>query len=137
MKILVTIFLALVLTSISGIAQQKGKYSVAGIDNDAAVEKFFNDLQEAVGKNERAKVTSMVAYPIKVRMGRHIIMLRKKSDLLEKYDSVFNRKIKEAVRKQKVTELFVNWRGVMIGNGEIWFNQLDDSKNIRITAINN
>lgn len=137
MKNKTAIFLAFLIIPASAIAQQTGKYSVAGIENDAAVESFLHDLQEAVSKNERAKVASIIAYPIKVRVGRHREIIRKKSDLLKRYDSVFNQKVKEALGKQKVSDLFVNSQGVMVGDGEIWFNQMAGSKNIRIVAINN
>jgi hypothetical protein len=137
MKNKIAILLAFLIIPATAIAQQTGKYSAAGIDNDAAVERFLHDLQEAVSKNQRAKVTSMIAYPIKVGVGRHREVIRKKSEMLKKYDSVFNQKVKEALGKQKVSELFVNGQGVMVGDGEIWFNQMAGSENIRITAINN
>ena len=137
MKIRIAILLALLLIPASVTAGQTGKYSVAGIDDDAAVGRFLHDLQEAVSKNDRARVASMIAYPIKVRVGRHRAVVRNRSDLLKKYDLVFTQKVKEALKKQQTADLFVNWQGVMIGDGEIWFNQAVGGKLLKITAINN
>lgn len=137
MKSKIAVLLAFLLIPALITAGQTGKYSVAGIDDDAAVERFLHDLQEAVSKNERAKVASMIAYPIKVHVGRHRAVVRNKSDLLRKYDLVFNQKVKEALKKQQAYDLFVNWQGVMVGDGEIWFNQMVRGRSIKIIAINN
>lgn len=31
---------------------------------------------------------------------------------------------------------FVNWQGIMIGNREVWFSDVDDGSVIKIIAIN-
>jgi hypothetical protein len=117
--------------------QPSNKYEVTGIQDAAAAEKFFGDLQAAVAKDDRSKVASMINYPLFVQISGRKVKLQKSADVLKQYDVVFNHRVKEAVAQQKVEELFVNWQGVMIGNGEIWFNQLSNSKKVRITAINN
>lgn len=118
-------------------AQQTGRYEVAGIDNAAAAENFFAELRRAVAEDERAKVAAMIAYPIFVSIAGRRIRLRRQADLLRRYNLVFNRRVREALARQQVSELFVNWQGVMIGDGEIWFNQMPNSRDFKITAVNN
>jgi hypothetical protein len=121
----------------TALAQQPNKYEVAGIDDAAEAEKFFRDLQEAVAKDDHGRVAAMIHYPITVRISGRKVKVQKSGDLLKQYTLVLNRRVKQAVAQQKVDDLFVNWQGVMIGNGAIWFNQLNNSKELRITAINN
>ncbi|OLE54511.1 MAG: hypothetical protein AUG51_07955 [Acidobacteria bacterium 13_1_20CM_3_53_8] len=130
------IVLSIGIVSVSS-AQQTGRYEVAGIDNAAAAESFFYKLQRAVAEDNRAKVASMIDYPIFVRVAGRRIRLRRKVDLLGRYNLVFNHGVRQALARQRVSELFVNWQGVMIGDGEIWFNQMPNSSAFKITAINN
>jgi len=121
----------------SGFAGARGKYEAAGISDSKAAENFFLHLQQAVRNNQRAKVAAMMSYPISVRVRSRKVKLRAKADLLKRYDFVFNKKVKHALAAQKIPDLFANWQGIMIGNGELWFNQMPVSHNFKITAINN
>ena len=118
-------------------SQESGRYGIAGIDDDSAVEVFLNHLKEAVANDKRITVASMVRYPITINVSGHKETLRKKSQLLSKYELVFTSKVKEAIRSQEAQKLFVNYQGVVIGNGDIWFNRIPGSQKIAITAINN
>ena len=141
MKLLFVLVLSLsVVAQVSevGLAQQSEKYKVAGISDGAAAEKFFFELQKAVAKDDRAKVAAMIDYPISVNAGRRKIRIRAKAELLRRYDLVINRKVKQALSRQKVADLFVNWQGVMVGDGEIWFNQMSvGDKVFKVIAVNN
>lgn len=137
MKNKLVILLAFLIIPALSFARQTGKYSAAGIDNDAAVETFFLDMQKAVSKDDRAIVASMINYPVKVYGEGRTTVISKESDLLKKYDSVFTPQVKKVLAKQTISDLFVNGQGVMVGNGEIWFNQLANGNNIRIITINN
>ena len=117
---------------------QTNKYAVAGITDAAAAERFLRALQQAVAKNDRNKVAAFLDYPITVNGAGYRIALRRPADLLKRYDAVFNRKVKSALASQRAERLFVNDQGVMIGSGEIWFNQMGSGRkaSFKITAIN-
>lgn len=119
------------------LAQPPNRYAVAGIDNAAAAERFLRGLQRAVARNERGKVAGMVDYPLRVTIDGRKRTLNRRADLLRRYDLVFNRKVRQSLARQKAGDLFVNWRGVMIGSGEIWFGPRPEGKTLRIIAINN
>jgi hypothetical protein len=137
MKIILTFALALFLLtnvcSATSLAQQN-KYAVAGIDDAESVDKFFLELKTAVEKNERDKVVLLVDYPINVLIKGRRTRLRNKAELLKNYNLVFNEKVKQVLAKSSAPS-FVNYQGVMIGDGEIWFNLIKDK--LKITAINN
>ena len=114
-----------------------GKYEAAGISDDRAAENFFRVVQRAVANNRRKDVANLIVYPLNVRINNRPIKLHNQRELLRRYPSVFNLKVSQAVARQKVTNLAASWRGVMIGRGELWFNQLPKTNRFKITAINN
>jgi hypothetical protein len=121
----------------AALAQQSNKYAVAGIDDATAAEKFFLDLQTIVAKDDRQAVANAINYPITVKVKGRRVKLRSKAELLRQYAVVFNQQVKQALAKQQASDLFVNYQGVMIGNGQIWFNQLPNNKGFKIIAVNN
>jgi hypothetical protein len=118
-------------------AKEANKFYVAGFDRDEDAINFFRKLQAAVAANDRARVASMIDYPVNVSIGSRRVRLRRKADLLRRYEAVFNRNVKDALAQQQASELSPSWRGVMIGNGQIWFAPLGDGKSVKIVAINN
>jgi len=135
----IVILLALCLSAASGqtVTPQSNKYEVAGIDDPRAVADFLRSLQQAVAKNERAKVAAMVNYPVSMIIRGRKLKLRNQADFLRRYDVAINHKVKQAIADQKPDDLFVNYQGVMIGDGEIWFGHPYQSKQIKVIAINN
>jgi len=101
------------------------------------VQAFLADLQQAVASDKRADVAKMVAYPIKIRVNEKATTLRDQNNLVKYYDTAFNANVKQALAKQEFSNLFCNWQGMMVGDGQIWINTDGKSANLRITAINN
>lgn len=40
----------------------------------------------------------------------------------------------DSIEKETCTEMFCNWQGIMLGNGEIWIAEIDGE--LKVTAIN-
>lgn len=139
MKIIFAFVLSLLvfasLCSATSVAQKdKYAYAVAGIDDADAADKFFLEIKQAVEKNERDKIAALVSYPINVSIKGRRTKLRSKAELLKNYNTVFNETVKQALAKSAAPS-FVNYQGVMIGDGEIWFNLVKNK--FKIIAINN
>lgn len=144
--------ICLLLTAFSGISRnantqhavvptRANKYAAAEITNAPGAERFFRDIQQSVAKNDRTHVAALIDFPLTVHgVGRNVV-LRRKSDFIKHYDVVFNRNVKSALAAQKVGNLFVNVQGVMVGSGQIWFNQKSSGSGnkavFKIIAINN
>jgi hypothetical protein len=103
----------------------------------ASVEQFLPGLQHSVAVDDRAHVVEMVGFPIKITVEGKSRTLRNKNQLLEYYNVAFDAKVRGFIAKQKVSDLFCNWQGIMIGRGEIWINTVSGSSRLRIIAINN
>ncbi len=83
---------------------------------------FFNDLQQAVESKDVAALSQMMGYPFPVFTGDRILVIRDSNDFAKHFEHCFTEEVIEAVRKQTFEALFVNYKGCMIGRGEVWFN---------------
>jgi hypothetical protein len=106
-------------------------------DEAAAGARFLAELQRAVAAGERARVARMVLYPLKVRVNRRRVVLRGPRQFLARYDALINRHVRAVLAEQKFEGIFRNWQGYMVGRGEIWFEQLADTGEFKIIAVNN
>ncbi len=117
-------------------------FSVAGL-SVSEVESFLDSLKAAVANDDRRAVASLVSYPIRVQLDGQDTMIASADDFVARYPDIVNDNVKSAVLAQEAAELFVNWQGVMIGRGEVWFSAVyedprdDETYHLRIIAINN
>ncbi|NMC31744.1 MAG: hypothetical protein GYA36_04680 [Veillonellaceae bacterium] len=124
-------------------AAPANRYAVAGIENAAEFETAFAELQKAVAANDRSRVADFVLYPLRVNgwwdelKGKGTFMFATKPEFLDNYDDIMTPQVRAAIVQQKVANLFVNWQGVMVGNGEAWLSvSAKDPKRYGLSAIN-
>lgn len=114
------------------------RYWIAGIDNPAAFESTFRKIQQLVREEDKDAVAEYIHYPINVTIDGVKREIRDKGAFIANYEKIMTLQVKQAFINQKVEETFVNYQGVMVGNGEIWFGATDTSPQIYfIKAINN
>jgi len=82
---------------------------------------FFQELKDALIRDDRKKVAALVHYPLNVFAGRRRMAVRSPAELLKRYHEVFNENVVRAIKTQEPDTLFANWQGVMVGDGQIWF----------------
>lgn len=83
---------------------------------------FIREVKEKVGSGDRNWVAGKVRYPVYVFVNgkeRHISNARQ---LLSVYDEAFNTTVLNAIASQDPDEVFKNWQGIMIGDGQIWIS---------------
>ncbi|MFX3636489.1 MAG: hypothetical protein ACE3L7_21255 [Candidatus Pristimantibacillus sp.] len=95
-------------------------FEVAGITDPAAFLEMFKTVKETVAADDKEKLAEYVLYPLAVN-GPKPLSIENKEQLIEQYDSIFTASVKEALANQNEDDLFVNYKGVMVGNGAIWF----------------
>jgi hypothetical protein len=84
---------------------------------------FFKDIKTAIETDNREWLANNISWPLVVSLKRVKGWIENKNEFLKYYDQIVTAKVKTAVRKQKPEELFKNYQGVMIGNGDIWFSE--------------
>jgi len=90
---------------------------------------FFQQLKDSVVRDDRKAVAGLLNYPLDVFHGRRRTVVRSPVEFLKRYPEVFNENVIRAVKSQEANALFANWRGVMLGNGQVWFSGVCAGKN--------
>lgn len=103
-------------------------WDVAGITRVYALKIFIKDLQHMVANDNKEEISKLIRYPLNST-------IKTKTDFLANYDKIITPKIKDAIAKANLKQLFRNYKGVMIGDGAIWIAQ--EGKDFKIIAINN
>ena len=125
--------IALLVTAGSAVAENP--YAAAGISNPAHVTQFLAQLKEAMAADDRAAVAAMVNYPMTVHAsGGASVTYRGAASLRSRYAQVFTPEVKAAVAAAKPDNLFSRDQGIMIGNGEIWMNEVHGS--MKVITVN-
>lgn len=114
------------------------RYKVAGIDNGSEFEAAFKQVQELVSKGDKKVVAEYIRYPITVYIDGTKTEIKTEDEFVKNYDKILTGKVKTALMNQKVKETFVNYKGVMVGQGEVWFTITEEGKHkYSIHGINN
>jgi hypothetical protein len=106
-----------------------------------SVRRFLMSLKQNSANKRWPDIALMVAYPIKVRIAGHLVRIRNSAEFISHSEDLLTPKVLAAIKRQTYASLFANDRGVMIGDGEVWFSAVcrdaacKDAP-IRIIAIN-
>ena len=68
------------------------------------------------------RCAALVDYPIKVAVDGSKTTISDAAAFVRHYDRIITPAIAHAIEAQKYSELMVNGKGVMFGNGETWIN---------------
>lgn len=110
------------------------------LGNHARYETVIRQLQQAVTANDTAAVAALVNYPfVTVRDGESL-KVADADAFVREYDRIMTPPIAEAIKRQNYSQLMVNYKGVMFGNGEAWVNGIckDDAckdVDVRVVAL--
>lgn len=117
---------------------QDNPYEAAGINDPAAFNKMFEAVKAAAAADDKETLADYVLYPLRVNIeGGESVTIDNKEQFIKQYDSVFTSSVKAALAAQEAATLFVNYKGVMAGNGQIWFGATaDDPQQVGIIAVN-
>lgn len=96
---------------------------MAGITNPDSVGVFLETLRQALETNDNRKIASLIRYPLRLyKTGTVIKTYDNKDSLLADFGSVFSPGMRSAIQAAQCADIFVNYQGAMIGNGEVWFD---------------
>lgn len=121
------------------VAFQRTLQDQAGLDL-ADARAFFNCLKIASKRDDKDTLSQLIRYPLRIN-GR--ITVRTPGEFKRAYPTIFNSKVKRAIEAQQFEDLFVSYRGLMVGSGEVWISGIvtqnagKTSTTIKIITINN
>lgn len=102
-------------------------------------ESVFNDLQRGVAAGDRATVAGLMRYPVRVSIAGKSQKVADAAAFQRDYDKIVTPSLAKLIGEQKFDQLFVNWQGVMLGQGEVWINGVcpdNDCKNADVKVNN-
>ena len=82
----------------------------------------IQQLQAAVAAGDAAKVAALAQYPFSVDIGGKATVLKNEQEFVARYQEFMTPDISKAIVDTKYADLFVNYKGVMFGNGQAWIN---------------
>lgn len=132
MKAIALFLLILLSLSIPALAQEMERRTISGgyyeekklSPDDIG---FFNDIKTAIETDNREWMANNVHYSLKVSLKEVKGWVDDKKQFLKYYDQIVTSKIKRVVARQKPEGLFKTYRGIMIGNGDIWIDMLGEA----------
>jgi hypothetical protein len=84
---------------------------------------FLASLKAAVKAQDKRKVAAMVRYPVLINMAKGHRQIRTDAQFVAEYDRLFTTALRKVIEEQRPECLFANWQGIMIGDGEVWFEE--------------
>jgi len=109
------------------------------LGNADKYESVFNDLQRGIAAGDRAAVAGLMRYPVRVSIAGKSQQVKDAASFQRDYDKIVTPSLTKLIGEQKFDELFVNWQGVMLGQGEVWINGVcpdNDCKNADVKVNN-
>ena len=88
--------------------------------NEPEVAAFLKKIQGAVQADDARALAGMVHYPFSAP-GKFTAKDRRA--FIKQYEGFVTPRWKAAVVAQRYEDLFVNYQGIMVGNGEVWFGR--------------
>ena len=101
-------------------------------------EAVIRQLQQAVAANDAAAVAALVDYPFATVRDGQPLKIADAEAFVRDYDRILTPPIADAIKRQRYSELMVNYKGVMFGNGEAWVNGIcrdDACKNVDVRVV--
>lgn len=110
------------------------------LGDHARYEPVIRQLQQAVAARDAAAVAALVDYPFDTVRDGKPLKIADAAEFAREYDRIVTPDIARAITTQKYSQLMVNYKGVMFGNGEAWVNGIcvDDACkdfNVRVVAL--
>lgn len=108
------------------VASQDHIYKIGGIEDPEEFEQTFTRLQTALAAGDRSAVVDLVLLPLRVNgwndanRGKITRDFGSRQAVLENFTAIFTPKVQEVIQHQRITDLFINCQGVMVGKGEAW-----------------
>jgi hypothetical protein len=98
---------------------------------DAQVEAYMKKVKTAILNNNKEWLSTQVSYPYKVATpDGKTKTLKNKQEFISNYKLVVSESLKKRIADICTCNLFMNYRGVILGNGEVWINERPGGKGL-------
>lgn len=121
-------------TDVSGVATSvpsiqidvNNPYITAGIDDAKAFSDFYIGLKKAVSEGNSKDVSEFMSYPLNLIKNGQTTIIYTKEQFVQKYDRIITSNVRKQLLDQNIDNLFINAKGVRIGDGSMWISQINN-----------
>jgi hypothetical protein len=96
------------------------------IDSNLGDHTRYRDVidrfQKAVADKDAKAVAALIQYPFGATIDGKTKVIKDSAGFVANYGKIVTPPIADVIVKQKYADLFVNYKGVMFGSGEVWIN---------------
>ncbi|RJX40987.1 hypothetical protein D3P09_02930 [Paenibacillus pinisoli] len=122
----------------AALSDSKNPYYVAGIDDPKEFTTYFAQLQKAVKENKPEDAAKLIAYPMNWNQDNKQVVIHNKDEFIQNYDRIFTARVRDQLLAQAEDKVFVNWKGIMAGEGDLWIGKQNNKLGvIAVNIINN
>ena len=89
---------------------------------DPSYVAFLTRLQSAIRANDHPSVIRLIDFPLRVYSSGSTRLYPDGPSVEREFDRIFTPRVRQAIMRQQANQLFVRDQGVMIGDGQIWFD---------------
>lgn len=119
----------------------ENRYSDAFFTKADDVESFMKTIKGSILRGDKHWIANHTSYPLKTTLdGKIPVTIKNAKQLTDNFDRIFHTEFKNSIQSFCSCNLFTNYQGAMLGNGQIWINVIGSPVGKfahRITAINN
>ena len=94
-------------------ATAQSRIAVEGVADQPQIDLFLNELKAAVERDDRARVASLIQYPITVAIAGLRVPISNSATLIQQYDAIFTADMRDAIAHGDPTALDVK----VVGGG--------------------
>ncbi|MFL6429613.1 MAG: hypothetical protein ACJ71S_15305 [Acidobacteriaceae bacterium] len=98
-------------------------YSQVTSRSDASFEAMVKSAQEAILDGDANTASNYVHFPLRVNATPRPLLIRNPSELKAQWSQIFTRELLVKIRMDVSHEMFVHEGEVMLGDGELWFDE--------------
>lgn len=102
-------------------AQNKDYYSVCTNYSKSEVEQFAKEVRELIIAEDWESLSECVVYPITIA---GVTYEDSTSFLAAPFEAHMDEDSIEAIHNESCTDMFCNYAGIMMGNGEVWIGEV-------------
>lgn len=100
---------------------------------DAQTNQFIEKMKDAVKARDVQAFARLLHYPCTLHEGKQHAVLKDEAEFLPHAPYVMEA-VRGVVLKARIDDIFVNYLGFMLGNGEIWFDPLQGIASFKVPA---
>lgn len=110
-------------TGMESPAEKEVDQSIDSVLGDhAGYRKTYEGFKAAVAAHDAKTAAEYVRFPMTVKVKGKKLALKSSRDFIAEYDQFMTPAITSALLKSRYGDLFVNYQGIMVGDGQVWIN---------------